>query len=554
MDNKAEKPGVERARGILLALSRAAGVDQMVEVESVQVSGISYTSIGEPGLQFLEDWAGTGVRVCVPAFMNPAGMDLREWRRLGVPEEFACKQKRIVRALEQMGVQAELTCAPYHAENTPPRGAHLAWSESSAVSCANSVFGARTNREGGPSALAAAVTGWTPLSGYHLYRNRLATHLVEVRCATDHAADLGALGYLVGRAIGAGVPFFKGLSLPERVEPIVCLKALAAAMAASGAVALFHVEGITPEAKARNMLPEGVPRTVIEDLDEAYQRLNAYGGHPGEGESGPRLDLVWIGCPHASVEEVSRIASAVRGKSLGTRVWITASRQVRAAAERSGDLRAIEEAGAAVVCDTCMVVAPLRDMGIQSVATNSAKGAYYLPTHCKVRAHFGTLAQCVAAAVNGRWAGSVPPAEPATKTSIEQSRPNLDPMKEEPRVVVPGEVTAQALCSAQALGFFGKVDPNTGVVTDRSSDLHGKCVAGKVLVFPHGKGSTVGSYVIYALKRNGVAPAAIVTREAEPIVAAGAAIAGIPAVSGIDLSRIATGDRVRVRGAEVQRV
>ncbi|HRU06593.1 MAG TPA: aconitase X, partial [Candidatus Brocadiia bacterium] len=175
-------PAVKRALDIVCALARAAGADRLVEVASVQVAGVSYKNIGEAGLEFLEQWAAEGGRAQVPAWMNPCGADLAAWKELGYPREFISRQLRVVDALERLGVQSSLTCAPYHVAEPPAAGAHLAWSESSAVSVANSVFGARTNREGGPSALAAALCGRTPLSGYHLDAVRRATHRVRVRC------------------------------------------------------------------------------------------------------------------------------------------------------------------------------------------------------------------------------------------------------------------------------------------------------------------------------------------------------------------------------------
>ena len=155
---------MERSLRLLVKLGEIYGADRMIPVSSVQVAGVSYKSIGDPGLEFLEDLAAGGTRVRVLTTLNPAGMDLIDWRKLGVPLDFAAKQLKIIEAFRRMGAAMTITCTPYLAGNLPRFAEHIAWSESSAVSFANSVIGARTNREGGPSALAAAICGVTPNS------------------------------------------------------------------------------------------------------------------------------------------------------------------------------------------------------------------------------------------------------------------------------------------------------------------------------------------------------------------------------------------------------
>jgi predicted aconitase len=227
-------PGVRKAMEIVVALGRIYGARRLVEVGSVQVAGVSYRNLGEAGLEFLSDWADQGVQVRVPTTLNPAGMDLRAWREMGFSETFAQRQLAVIEAFERFGVRTTCTCTPYLVGNVPRPGEHVAWAESSAVSYANSVLGARTNREGGPSALAAAITGRTAAYGLHLDEDRRATLRVDVQCPVCTISDYGALGYLVGKAAGNRVPYFVGL---ENAQPDR-LKALGAAMAASGAVAL----------------------------------------------------------------------------------------------------------------------------------------------------------------------------------------------------------------------------------------------------------------------------------------------------------------------------
>jgi predicted aconitase len=261
--------GVRRAMEIIVALGKIYEAQELVPVHSVQVAGVSYKNLGDAGLGFLREWAGQGAQVRVPTTLNPAGMDLTHWRELGISREFARKQMAVIEAFKAMGIAPSCSCTPYLTGNLPAFGQHIAWSESSAVSFANSVLGARTNREGGPSALAAAVTGRTAKYGLHLDENRWATHIIEVRCPVTSEADFGALGYLVGRWAQDGVPYFKGLQDGEQEM----LKAFGAAMAASGAVALYHVEGVTPEARAGDVVAAETEIVVVGNLAEGYAAL-----------------------------------------------------------------------------------------------------------------------------------------------------------------------------------------------------------------------------------------------------------------------------------------
>lgn len=382
-------PGVQRAMEIVVALGRIYGAADLVPVASVQVSGVSYKNLGEAGLQFLQEWASEGARTRVPATLNPAGMDLVAWHELGFDEEFARRQVAVVEAYVALGVEPAATCAPYLIGGVPERGQHLAWAESSAVSYANSILGARTNREGGPSALAAAIAGRTARYGLHLDEGRRATAVVEVGCPLRSEADLGALGFLVGRKVGNGVPLLRGV----RHEGLA-LRSLGAAMAASGAVALYHVEGVTPEAKDGVALAAGARELAVDDLTPAYHALNG----PAE-----QIDLVSMGCPHASLAEIEAVAGFLDGRRLAAALWITTSRVTRQAAEQAGLVARIEAAGGRVVADTCMVVAPVAGLGFRSMATNSAKMAFYAPSHSGLSVRFGPAEQCLEAALAGRW-------------------------------------------------------------------------------------------------------------------------------------------------------
>lgn len=368
---------LERNFRLLVRLGDIYGADRMIPVGSVQVAGVSYKSIGDPGLEFLEDLADKGARVRVPTTLNPPGMDLEDWKQLGFPEDFAEKQLRIIAAFRKMGVMMTATCTPYLVGNLPRFREHLAWSESSAVSFANSVIGARTNREGGPSALASALCGVTPNYGLHLNENRQPTIVVDVKVELRHEADFGALGYHVGKTIEKGVPYFKGIKHADVDQ----LKALGAAMAASGAIALYHVEGITPEADLVNV--EGLEKLEVDEgeLRGAYEKLN----------TGEEPDIAILGCPHASLREIAKLAEKLEGKRLRKPLWICTARATKRAAEGMGLVDAIERAGGKVVADTCAVVAPIERMGFKCTAVNSGKAASYLPGFCKQAVVFRSI-------------------------------------------------------------------------------------------------------------------------------------------------------------------
>jgi len=404
-------PGVQKAIEIVVALGQIYGAEDLVPVSSVQVSGVSYKNLGDAGLDFLREWAAQGARARVPTTLNPAGMDLVDWQRQGIDEAFARRQKEVIAAFAAMDVTATCTCTPYLIGHEPGFGEHLAWAESSAVSYANSALGARTNREGGPGALAAAITGRTARYGLHLEANRQANYVVDVRCAVRSVADYGALGHAVGQRVRQGIPFFRNLAEPLlTLEQNFCLpiyqstglpdaavdrlKALGAAMAASGAVALYHVEGITPEAIQGDVIAPGAETMVVESLDEAYAALNG----PADA-----IDFVGIGCPHASLEEIRQIAEAVAGRRFKATLWVTTAAQTRQMAGERGWVQTIEAAGGQVVADTCVVVAPVGELGFQTIATNAGKAAFYSPGHSGLQVRFGSLEQCVEAAITGRW-------------------------------------------------------------------------------------------------------------------------------------------------------
>jgi hypothetical protein len=395
----ADGPGVQKAMEIVVALGKIYGADTLVPVASAQISGVSYKNLGEAGLEFLTEWAAQGARTRVASTLNPAGLDLEHWRELGFDADFAEKQARVIEAFAVMGIPPTCTCTPYLVGNVPSAGEHVAWAESSAVSFANSVLGARTNREGGPSALAAAIVGRTGCYGLHLDVHRHAQLVVDVRCPVRTPSDFGALGIMVGRLARNRVPYMRGLEryLGTVQEGADGLKALGAAMAASGAVALYHVEGITPESGRPDIISADAAEATIESLTPGYEALDL--------TECDDIDLVWIGCPHASLPELEQVVRRLNGRSCtsGAALWVTMARRLRDEATRGGLLQRFEALGGRVVADTCLVVAPVQGLGFRCMATPCGKAAYYAPSHSGLAVRYGSLEACIEAAITGRW-------------------------------------------------------------------------------------------------------------------------------------------------------
>lgn len=376
----------KKSMEILVALGNIFGAKKLVPITSVQVAGVSYHNLGDAGLEYLEELARDG-KVRVKTTLNPAGMDLIDWKKLGITKEFAEKQLKVIDAFKKLGIEITVTCTPYLAGNAPKTGAHIAWSESSAVCFANSVLGAKTNREGGPSALAAAIVGKTAEYGLHLDKNRQAQITVFVDAPIKSVDDFSALGCAIGKKIGEKIPSIKGIK--KENATLDNLKNFSASIATYGGCALFHIEGITPN---KTIVPKVSVKITEKDLADAREFLT----------DGDDVDFVALGCPHASLEELEEIASMLDGKKVKIETWIATSRFVRDIAEKKGYIGKIEKSGAIIATDTCMAVAPLKGR-FKCMATNSAKACFYGRGSNGFKTRFGSLKQCIEAAVDGMW-------------------------------------------------------------------------------------------------------------------------------------------------------
>jgi len=371
---------VRKSMEILVALGEIYGAKRLIPVKSVQISGVSYDNLGDAGLEFLAEMAKDG-KVRVKTTLNPAGMDTENWRALGIDPAFARKQDLVLKAFEKMGVDLTCTCTPYFIGNRPGKDQHVAWGESSAVTFANSVLGAKTNKEGGPSTIASALTGRTPEYGLHLDENRQAHFIVKVSAVIDSQMLFGALGHAIGKRADGKIPLIRGIKSATEDQ----LKSLSASIVTYGGAPMFHVDGITTNQTA---VPDQEFEITQKDIDDSIKYMN----------DGSEPDFIFIGCPHCSLDEIKTIAEILDGKSVRRELWIGVARPIKKAADELGYSGKIEASGAKFACDTCHVVAPLAGR-FSCIATDSAKGIFYGRGKNKFRTVFRDMRSCLEMAV-----------------------------------------------------------------------------------------------------------------------------------------------------------
>ena len=377
----------QKSMEILTALGEIFDAESMIAVHGVQIAGVSYANLGEAGLEYLTEMAEDG-KVRVLTTLNPAGMDRENWQVLGIDKEFAKNQNRAIDAFAKMGIITTCSCTPYLIGNTPHYGQHIAWAESSAVCYSNSVIGARTNREGGPSALASALTGKTPNYGYHLEKNRHGQVLVKINAPVKGTDEFGVLGKIIGDKLvelGKKIPYITGIPSATVEE----LKSFCASVATYGGTALFHMEDVTPEYNKYPKPSELVFEIDQNDLDIARAELI---------DEDIEIDFVSIGCPHASIHEIAKLANLLKGKKVKKEFWITTARPTKKIADEAGYSKIIEDAGAKFAADTCCVVAPIKGR-FKGIMVDSAKACYYGRAKNKFKVKIGSVEECVEEAI-----------------------------------------------------------------------------------------------------------------------------------------------------------
>jgi len=417
MRDGAEGDAVAAAMDLLIRYSSALDAERLCDIRNVagtmtQPSPVKARLVAEGGwdkafavINLDSDLDLTIPPMAVPTCQLQHGFSDDSIGVVPYPEANVLLQADAEAFYGRHGVNILATCTPYQVGNLPLRGEHCAWMESSAVIYANSVLGARTNCEGIASTGAASLTGKIPCWGNHRDENRFGTHLIDVRGQrVESFQDWGMLGYFAGGVAGEDHPVITGsVSRPDLTE----LKHFGAAAATSGGVELYHIPGITPEAPTvAAAFNGGTPPAAVgygpAERQAVYETLNEIG-------SSPDVDFVLLGCPHASVDQIRQAAALLDGKRLSpsTELWIMAPRALKVMADRSGYTEVIERAGGRVLADSCPAMSRAAPRGTRVFATDSAKQAHYLPAILGIEAWFGTLEECVDAAVTGRWNGGL---------------------------------------------------------------------------------------------------------------------------------------------------
>jgi predicted aconitase len=386
------------AMRLLALLAEALGARGFIDIEAAHVDGCLY--LGRASLDFVLRMTELGGKVRVPTTLNVGSVDLIHPELFRGPKKDAENGAKLMRAHVALGCAPTFTCAPYQSVHRPRFGAQIAWGESNAIVFANSVIGARTNRYGDFIDLCCAMTGRAPAYGLHLTENRAARALVEI-ASVPHDWDLEqvavAVGHAIGRRCGGLVPAIVGLP-PETSEDD--LKALGAAAASSGAVALFHVVGVTPEAPdletaCGGLAPELRLRLTADDLRQAARSLSTVG-------EGAPVGAVSLGTPHFSLAEFARLMPLLDGPRPLIDIWINCSRATLGQIRDRGWDEQLRAARVTLVADTCIYIGALMRFGAGAVMTNSGKCAYYAPANLGVEVAYGSLAECVASARAGK--------------------------------------------------------------------------------------------------------------------------------------------------------
>ena len=388
---------------IIVRMAEIAGAPGLIEISQAHIDAC--TMLTHSGLKFMELLAEKGGRVAVPTTTNPLPIDLENYPGQGLSQDYIEMAKRSYQAYLSLGVKTTWTCATYQEIEPPKLGEQVAWGESNAIAYVNSVFGARTERYPDYMDVCAALTGRVPASGLHLTDNRRWQVLFTVQDIEEETlrsdAFFVALGFLVGKLTADKIPVITGVpaATPDQ------LKNLGAAAASSGAVGLFHMVGITPEAKTLEAAFQGgqpeIQYTISQkEIDRTMQELNQ------TAEESSKLDVVVFGCPHFSLQEFERLNSLLAELpalvKFATRVVVEICPTYYLQLKNKGGLTRFERAGGEFLVGSCLFHTPILTEPGLKIMTNSGKFAYYGPGELNAHVAFGNLEACFRSAVAGK--------------------------------------------------------------------------------------------------------------------------------------------------------
>ena len=387
----------------LVALGEAFDAEKMVPVASVHLTP-AFLAMYKAAAIWCKELADKGGKFRVFASVNPRVADARTYNdpEVGISEETRKEDDELNESLSKMGAFLSYTCVPYTLGNVPRFGQHVAWNETSAVFYANGVLGARTNREGTISDICSALTGLTPAFGYHLAKNRHGHFEIKVTTPLNGFVEYGVLGEFMGRLAGDQTPVLTGINPSVSRDELITL---AAEANTSGNVNHCHIVGITPEAPTLQAAFGSKKKwEVLEFGKKEYQESMKL----LDRATDPTVDIVHLGCPHYSIEQMRDAARLLEGKKLNTELWLMTSQIVLKYAENMGYADTIEASGARIITDTCpMYIAreelKMKRHGPRRMATDSSRVSLYMSAIQATPLHYGTPEKCIEAAITGKW-------------------------------------------------------------------------------------------------------------------------------------------------------
>ncbi len=541
----------QKAARLVVDLALTSGAKEFVKVSHSHVSGVSVITGGHGLRRFLSDLANDGT-VVIPTTLNSAGCDKRRMEEMDIEyPDFLEQQFEIIQAYSSLGIEATLSCTPYD-RGVENESGIASWSESNAVAFTNSWTDLITNRESGLSALATALTGYAPRWGLHLPENRVPNIVVDVNCELTTLSDWSVLGDWIGKQVRPDwdltygpMPFIRGL--PKYVS-FASRKALTAAAANYGCPMLW-AEGLTESPDISKVVNE--LKFTAEHMSSRYSELAPKG----------QVDLVVIGCPQASLEEIRITASAVRAHcEMGVRIpnqrlWVFTSAINYDLAEADGSIGILEEAGAVVLQDTCPEVTPYNRTHYNYLMTNSLKAEHYLTSGLnRMPTCVGSIFDCVAHAFNPSLSKGPTP----TLESKKQPQHASAKTHQTGQCTMVGagldsqgdwSVEGEAMVSDVAITYLGYVNRDSGAIEEFGHPLDGRCIEDKILIYPKGSGSTVAPYVLMGLIYTGKGPKAIVNRDVCSLTLPACSLLEVPYCHGFDIDpcmAVNDGDKIRV--------
>ena len=546
-------PTKQKAIRLLIDLGRAANAEKLVPVVSAHVSGVSPLTGGDGLIKFLKDLGSEDeVKTAVDTTLNSAGCDRTKFKEMDIPvKDYVEKQQIILDAYEKLGIELSLSCTPY--DNLNVEG-HASWAESNAVCFANSYTKLRTNRESGLSAIATALCGFTPEYGLLLDENRLPNLKIDVECELNEPVDYSILGDWIGKQIKpkwnleyGPIPHIHGIKKLN----FEAKKALTAAAANYGCPLLFIEEHtISPE----NSNYQAKITFTKTDLDRRYQELAPT----------KKVDLVTIGCPQASFDEIQRTAEYLIDIVVpNNRLWIFTSSANFDKAKDKGLVDKIEEAGGLMLQETCPEVVHYNHEKVKHILTNSMKAEHYLKSGLNaIDTSVAKLEDCIKFAAKPELLEYTKKEEKITKNVDYDSAKT----HQEGQLQISGkgldsqeawEIEGEALVTDVPITFLGFVNRITGVIEEEGHPINGMSMKNKILIFPKGSGSTVAPYVLLGLFYNGNGPKAIINTELDQQTIPACSILNVPYAHSFEENpclAVNTGDKIKLelKGGQVK--